>query len=228
MIEDNKNSLEKTNKSFASGLNCYKIFWIFFIGCILGVVIETIWCIITRFRIESRSGLIYGPFNLVYGFGAVIITLSLYWLYNKRDLWVFVGGMLVGGVYEYLCSWVQEKIFGTVSWEYSQMNFNLNGRISLLYCFFWGILALIWVKQIYPVLSNLIEKIPNRIGASLTWALFIFMIFNTGISGLVVERQTERREGIQAVSSLDKYLDKHYSDEVLKKIYPNMIYVIEK
>lgn len=226
MIEDNQ-KLTEEDKSFAQGLNFYKIFWVFFIGCILGVVIETLWCLVTRFKLESRSGLIYGPFNLVYGFGAVAITLSLYWLFNKRDLWIFSGGVIVGGAYEYLCSWMQEKIFGTVSWEYSQMAFNLNGRINLLYCFFWGILALIWVKQLYPVMSKWIERIPNRIGAILTWILLGFMIFNTTISGLVVERQTERREGIQATTSLDIYLDKHYPDDVLRRIYPNMIYVYE-
>lgn len=59
MIVENKNILEKDIKSFANGLNYYKIFWVFFIGCILGVVIEIIWCIITRFRFESRSGLIF-------------------------------------------------------------------------------------------------------------------------------------------------------------------------
>lgn len=57
----------KPVKSFAHGLNFYKLFWIFFVGCFLGVVIETLYCLVTRHRFESRQGLIYGPFNLVYG-----------------------------------------------------------------------------------------------------------------------------------------------------------------
>ena len=60
----------KTNKkSFATGIGFYKLFWVFFIGCFVGVVIEVLFCIfVTEHRYESRQGLIYGPFNPVYGF----------------------------------------------------------------------------------------------------------------------------------------------------------------
>lgn len=40
------------------------------------------------------------------------------------------------------------------------MPFNLGGRINLLYCFFWGIAAVVWFKILYPKISGLIEKIP--------------------------------------------------------------------
>lgn len=38
----------------------YKLFWVFFIGCFAGVVLETIYCLIQRGHYESRVGLIYG------------------------------------------------------------------------------------------------------------------------------------------------------------------------
>ena len=41
--------------------------------------------------------------------------------------------------------------------------FNLGGRVNLLYCFFWGIAAVVWLKLIYPLLSNLIEKLPLKL-----------------------------------------------------------------
>lgn len=51
--------------SFASGLNFYKLFWIFLIGSFFGVVAETLWCFIVQHKFEIRWGLIYGPFNPV-------------------------------------------------------------------------------------------------------------------------------------------------------------------
>ena len=63
-------------RPFAPGLGFYKIFWVFFLGCIIGVVVETLWCLATKFYIENRSGVIYGPFNPVYGVGAVVLTLG--------------------------------------------------------------------------------------------------------------------------------------------------------
>lgn len=210
-------------RSFAHGLNFYKLFWIFFIGCILGVIIENIWCLATQFKWESRQGLIYGPFNPVYGFGAVFLTVGLHWLSRKRDLWIFLGSVLLGSISEYLCSWVQEMLFGTLSWQYDDMPFNLHGRINLLYSIFWGILGLLWVKEAYPRLSRLIERIPNRWGVALTWVLVVFMAWNMTISGLAVSRQTARHEGIPATNSFEVFLDEHYNDERLKKVYPNMV-----
>lgn len=37
----------------------------FFLWMFLGGVLETAWCILTRGHYESRTGLVYGPFNLV-------------------------------------------------------------------------------------------------------------------------------------------------------------------
>ena len=211
--------------SFAHDLNFYQLFWIFFIGCFLGVVIETLWCLLTRHHYESRTGLIYGPFNLVYGFGALFMTLGLNWLSKKRDAWIFLGGVVIGSVFEYLCSWIQETLFGTVSWQYDKMPFNLNGRINLLYSLFWGALALVWVKGIYPLMCRAISRIPNQIGKPLTWVLLGFMGLHSAISGLAVARMAARREGAAPTTAIESFLDRHYPDERLEKIYPNMVYV---
>lgn len=215
-------------RSFAYGLNFYKLFWIFMIGCFLGVVLETIWCVLRFHHIESRTGLVYGPFNLVYGFGAVIMTVSLFKLVGQRDLWIFLAGTIIGGAYEYICSFIQEKMLGTISWNYEDFPLNLNGRINLLYCFFWGILALLWVRDIYPKMSHLIEKIPNTYGKALTFACMAFMLVNTFMSAGVVYRMVKRQEGVAPKSVIGMYIDNAYPDERVKKIYPNMQFDLEK
>ncbi len=212
------------NTSFAYGLNFYKLFWIFFIGSFIGVVVEVIFCLIVDHRYESRSGLIYGPFNPVYGFGAVVITMALYWLRNKRDIWVFICGGLLGAAFEYVCSWYQETFLGTVSWDYSDSFMNINGRTNLMYALFWGLLSIAWLKFIYPFMSKLIEKIPNKIGKGRTWVLVIFMALNCLISAAAVNRMSARHEGVPARSSFDVFLDKTYPDEFLTKIYTHMAY----
>ena len=208
-------------------LNYYTLFWIFFIGCFVGVVLETAWCLITRHHYESRVGVIYGPFNPVYGFGAVLLTIALKWLGDKRDLWIFLGSMVIGGGFEYLCSFVQEVAFGTVSWEYSQTQFNFNGRTNIMYSFMWGLLGLLWVKEIFPRLYALIERIPKKPGLVLTVVLTVFMVLNMLISAMAVERQTQRRLGVPATNPISQFLDKHYPDDFLEKIYPNMMVVEE-
>lgn len=214
---------------FYKKISFYELFWIFFIGCFIGVVIETIWCFFRNRRFESRKGLVYGPFNLVYGFGALLMTLSLSWLNNSRDLWIFLLGCLVGGIYEYFCSLIQEKLLHSVSWDYKDFPLNLHGRINLLYCIFWGLLALLWVRDAYPKISYIISKIPSSLGHSLAWILFVFIIFDSVISAKAVYRMALRHRGEPPKSKKDEFLDKHYPDRLLKKIYPNMIFeILEK
>ncbi len=210
-------------ESFAKGLNFYKLFWVFFIGSIIGVIVETLFCLATQFRIESRKGLLYGPFNPVYGFGAVVMTVCLHWLEKKRDLWIFLGGMVLGGGFEYLCSLVQELVFGTVSWDYTGSPFSFGGRTSLMYCFFWGILGLLWVKELYPRMSRLIERIPNHVGKTLTWVCVLLMVIDIALSGMAVSRYSARQEGIPAETNVQEWIDRYYPDDLMQVIYPNMI-----
>ncbi len=223
VMTDSRPIRTRTEKSFASGLNFYKLFWIFFVGCFLGVVIETLYCLVTRHHFESRQGLIYGPFNLVYGLGALAMTLGLYWLRGKRDLWVFLGGFVIGSAFEYICSFVQEILFGTVSWKYDHMPLNLNGRINVMYSMFWGLLALLWVKNLFPLMTRLIEKIPNSVGKVLTWILVVFMALNTVISAVAVARWTARDEGNPPANAFEQFLDRHYTDDLMTMVYPNMM-----
>lgn len=217
----------KTNKkSFATGIGFYKLFWVFFIGCFVGVVIEVLFCIfVTEHRYESRQGLIYGPFNPVYGFGAVAMTLVLYLFRKKSETWSFLVGAIIGAIFETLCSVYQEYFLGTVSWDYSGSKYSLmGGRTDLVYAVFWGILAVVWIKLLYPFMSKWIEKIPNKVGVILTWILFVFMVFDCVISCMAVDRMVKRHNGTAESTAVGIFLDDHYPDEFLLTIYPNMIF----
>lgn len=212
---------EKQEAHFAQGMTFYKLFWVFFIGCFAGVVLETIYCLIQRGHYESRVGLIYGPFNLVYGIGALCLSGALYQFRNRGRVFSFVGGFVVGSVVEYACSWFQEVCFGSTSWDYSNMPYNLNGRICLLYSIFWGILGIFWIKDIYPRMAKWILKIPNKVGKPLTWVLLVFMVFNSVMTLFTSLRWTARREGVEPRNAFEAYLDEHYPDERMQKIFAN-------
>ena len=212
---------EKQEAHFAQGMTFYKLFWVFFIGCFAGVVLETLYCLIQRGHYESRVGLIYGPFNLVYGIGALCLSGALYRFRNRGRVFSFVGGFVVGSVVEYACSWFQEVCFGSTSWDYSNMPYNLNGRICLLYSVFWGILGIFWIKDIYPRMAKWILKIPNKVGKPLTWALLAFMVFNSVMTLFTSLRWTARREGVEPRNAFEAYIEEHYPDERMQKIFAN-------
>lgn len=218
--------LEKTEEirsegRFAEGCGFYKLFWLFFIACILGDFTETIFCRITAGVWMSRSSLVWGPFSIVWGFAIVFATILLYKDRDKPDRHIFLVGTFLGGAYEYTCSVLSELVFGKVFWDYSKIPFNLDGRVNLLYCFFWGIAAVIWIKWLYPPLSALIEKIPKVWGYIFTWILAGFMAVNMLVSVAALVRYDQRDGGPAAASGWEKLLDDHFNDERMAKIYPN-------
>ena len=208
---------------FAKGICLDKIFWVFLISALLGDIIETFYCRIVGGVWMSRSSVLYGPFSIVWGLGAVVLTLVLSRFAHKADRYIFLVGALLGGVYEYVCSVFTELVFGTVFWDYSHMPFNIGGRTNLLYMGFWGILSVVWIKIIYPRLSGVIEKIPPLGGKIVTWILVAFMICNALISGMAMARYTQRQEGIAASNVVEEFLDRTYQDELIEKVWPNMV-----
>ena len=208
---------------FAGGCGFYKISLLFLLGAFLGDITETIFCRVTAGVWMSRSSVVWGPFSIVWGLAIAAATLLLYKYKDRSDSFLFLSGTVLGGVYEYLCSVFTEIVFGTVFWDYSDIPFNLGGRINLLYCFFWGFAAVIWMKVLYPPLSSMIEKLPIRFGKILTWILVVFMCINMAVSAMALGRSNERREGILAEHTWQKIMDERFDDQRLNRIYPNAL-----
>ena len=169
----------------------------------------------------SRSSFVWGPFSIVWGLAIAAVTALLYKYKDRSDRFLFLTGTFLGGAYEYLCSVFTEIVFGTVFWDYSAIPLNLGGRINLLYCFFWGIAAVVWFKLLYPHFSALIEKIPRKIGVPVIWILIVFMLVNMSVSTLALSRYDARTRGIPAANELEQMLDTRFDDARMNRIYPN-------
>lgn len=200
----------------------FKIFWVFIIGCLAGYILEVTWHFILTRGFQTRQGLIYGPFAPVYGLGTLAFYLVLPKIKNIFNIfWV---SALLGGITEYLCSYFQERLFGTISWDYSGLFMNLDGRTSITYCILWGILGIIFVKFIYPYIEKLFNKMNMTVITKFVTAFaVVFMVFNISISSLAARRQYERREHIAPENEIDEFLDEHYPDEFMNKVYANKI-----
>lgn len=212
----------KEEKPFAFGFCFTKLFYLFMIGSLLGTVFETVWTIVTEGHFEVRVGMVYGPFIPVYGGGACFLTIVLYKLYKLNDTLIFLISAVVGAGFEYFCSWIQETLFGTVSWDYSNTPFNLDGRTNLMYALIWGFLGLVWVRYLYPWTSKLIEKLHKKQGAILTTVLIVFMAFNAFMSAAAAYRWPQRDAGVPASNSFEVYLDENFDDEKMEFLFPHM------
>ncbi len=135
---------------------------------------------------------------------------------------LFLWCLFVGSVVEYVCSWLQEVLFGSRSWDYSRVPFNINGRICLLYSLFWGALGIFWIKDIYPFMAKWILKLPNRAGKILTWVLSIFLAVNCLVSAAAVYRWAARLHAEPPNAGIGSVMDARLPNERMERIYANM------
>lgn len=202
-----------------------KIFVIFMIGSVLGYIVEMIVGLVQNGHFVSRQGLIYGPFTPVYGIGIIVYYIFFKLVKTRDKKKIFIFSMILGGITEYLCSFIQEKVFGTISWDYSQWFFNINGRTTIVHCTYWGFAGLLYIKYIEPLIPKIENWVSNNRIKVMSTGLAVFMVFNITISSMAAIRQKERINNIPASSSVDNFLDNVYPDEYLNVVFENKKYV---
>ena len=158
-------------------VNIHQVLWYFTIFSVIGLIIETIYCFITTGVLESRKGLIWGPFCPVYGVGATFLIILLNKFKNNK-IKLFIYGGIIGDTIEYIMSYVLESIYSTRFWDYSYLKFNLNGRICITYTIFWGILALLLIAVVKPCIDKGINSFNIRYFKILDIAIIVFVIIH--------------------------------------------------
>jgi uncharacterized membrane protein len=169
---------------------------------------------------ETRRSLLYGELSPVYGFGCVLMLMVL--MHKKRNFFeYFAIGAFIGGIYEYLMSFLQEKLTGAVSWDYSNLLLNVNGRTTIPFMVFWGVLSIIFVYIFYPIVSHFVEKLPYNFGRLLYHVLVVIISLDLVLTYAAVGRQTLRNAGFQPFTQIGRTLDKLYPNERIAKAFVN-------
>ncbi|MCI8352722.1 MAG: putative ABC transporter permease [Clostridia bacterium] len=210
----------------------HKIIWYIIIFSIIGLIIETIFCYLTTGIIESRKGLIWGPFCPVYGVGATILIILLE-RYKNNPIKLFIIGSIAGNIIEYILSYILEAIYGIRFWDYSYVDLNLNGRICIRYSVFWGMLAVILIKAVKPYIDKIINKIPNLrpLNVGIIILLVIDCIATVWAISTYQDRALEKYYNIETINqkSLKNYIGEIlFSNDKMKKTFPNLRYTDEQ
>ena len=67
------------------------------------------------------------------------------------------------------------------------------------------------------------EYLSNKKFKIITATLMLFMLMDISISCIAGARQNERMQKLEARTKIDVFLDKHYPDAVMNKVYHNKI-----
>lgn len=145
-----------------AGISLYYIINWFFIYSFLGWVWESCYVSVKSKKLVNR-GFINGPFCTIYGFGAVSVYLILK-DFDQNLLVLYIGGVLVATVLEYITGWLMETIFHTRWWDYSKKKCNLHGYICLGSSLAWGVFTVLLFEVFHPFVEWLTNLYPVSIG----------------------------------------------------------------
>lgn len=212
----------------------------FIIYSFLGFIIETIFGMLTKGVIESRQSCLYGPFCCIYGLGAAVMIPGLQ-KFKKKNWTLFLAGAIEGSIVEYVISWLGEIVFHIKWWDYSNMPFDINGRICLLFTIFWGILALVLMRLINPYIEKFIDKIPKKLFSVLTIGGTILLILDLLITAfglqvfytrftkkydlnLVEDKNLMVSQEVLENKFVQKLSNTIFTDEKMLRTFPNIKY----
>jgi uncharacterized membrane protein len=137
--------------------------WRFLLYSFLGFLLEVCFAYAVRHPKKDRKCLLLLPLCPVYGLGAALI-LYLARLTGAGVLGVMVIGFFSASAAEYLMSYVYEHFLGVQFWDYSELPWNLGGRVCLPFSLCWSGLALVLVYGLSPVSDALLGRIPVWLG----------------------------------------------------------------
>lgn len=191
---------------------------------VLGGVVGTLWETVLNFCKGNGfvycNGSIFTPINFVYGFGALII-----WIFlansNRKPYITYIYGAIGGGIVEYLLNFLEEKILGARSWDYSNEFLNINGRTTIPFMLFWGLLCLAVVYGVYNPLAKIYDKCPKKVMTTIAIVLLAIVVTDLTITVTALARYSARQQGVISKTELGLFLDRVFNDDYMKLHFPN-------
>ncbi len=200
------------------------LFWLFFFGSVIGFVLEGIWDVLRLGVWGNHSALVWGPFCIIYGVGCAGAYLLYSGLRNTPWWGKFLTYAVAGSVLEFFGSLAQEKVFGTISWDYSHHAFNIAGRVSLQMTLIWGVLGLAFSYLVFPHVAALLSRLRTRAFRLVCVACSAFMVANLLVSAASIMRWRERANEAAPSNAVEAFLDKTYPDARMESLFSNMTF----
>ena len=183
-----------------------KLFWLFIVGSLIGVLMEGIFCKLTRGHWESHVVSVYGSFNILYGFAAVLFFVAAEKLKRKPQTQKFIILATVATVLELVCGLLLKNVLGMRAWNYNGSFMNYQGIICLGFSVIWGVVGIAFCK-LYPKIDSLLDRLEGKKWHFACVAMSVFMAFNFIMTAASIVRWSERHYGYEARTRFEQYLD---------------------
>ena len=155
-------------------------FLVFVLYSFLGWLCETIFCSVPARKFVNR-GMLMGPFCPIYGFGALLVIALL--MPVADTLWLlYICGVLVTSVLEYLVGFGLERLFHMKWWDYSDHKLQLHGRVCLTNSLLFGLLVVVVMRFVHPFVWRMVSGIAVSVLPWLSLAVYTYFVADTVIT----------------------------------------------
>lgn len=200
----------------------YQYVIIFLVASVLGLILETVYMYVAYGVLESRVGLVWGPFSPLYGCAAVLLTAVL-WPLRKQAIWkIFLISACLGGLLEQLAGWSMETIMHAWSWSYLHYPDHITQWVAWRFLLVWGALGTIWCKSTMPELLFRIGEPTSRRQAVVVGFLAAFVALDVVMTVACFWRAGMRQEGVPASNAFEEYVDLHFGDDFISDTFENL------
>ena len=120
----------------------YQLLWLFFIYSFLGWIYEV--CVgATKHKRFVNRGLVNGPFCVIYGISAILMSVGLK---GMTGIALFVFAVIYAAVIEWAAGHLIERYFHERWWDYSSVKWNFDGYICVAVSLTKGALGFLAVR----------------------------------------------------------------------------------
>lgn len=155
---------------------------LFFFYSAAGWFVESLYRSIGEKRVIN-SGFLTGPMCPIYGTGALVMTVFLYNPFKDNLLIVFLLGMVLCDLVEYITSVLMEILFHARWWDYTYEFMNIRGRICLKHTLYWGIVSVAFVKLLHPKIDSIVQNFDVKTVRIIL--IIIFVVFFLDVANSV-------------------------------------------
>ena len=164
----------------------YFLYFMFYsvIGWLYEVFLEVV---VYRWGFSNR-GVLFGPYCIIYGFGALILIFALRGLQQQRicvgslsitPLLVFLAIVVITTAVELIGSYLMEAFTGGWQWDYRRFALNFQGRIALNPSIRFGIGGMVFLYLLQPLFERMTQPLTDRALTAISGTIGIIVFMDT-------------------------------------------------
>ena len=188
-------------------LGLAETFLYFLAYSIFGWAFESFCCLAMAKKPVSR-GFLIGPWCPIYGLGGIALAAFLR-DFTLPPVITWLGMILICTLVEYLSSVILEKLFKIRWWDYSDMPFNLNGRVCLWASLMFGIIGWFVLFVLKPWFAGVLAGFtPDNICliAGVLAVIFALDVLISGSLTIKFSKQHQGRKRSDNTGEVKKYI----------------------